>query len=109
MMLGTSWESFPVQPPMLAPLQCPWAQQQVTPSEEVVARQIRARATVHDRDGIIRAVTWLRPLLDKWMERLRGYHKIGETAAMPGAKLAALVTRHMRIVFAEHSREGVGG
>ena len=29
-------------------------------------------------------------------------HKIGETAAMPGAKLAALVTRHMKIVFAQH-------
>ena len=26
MMLGTSWESFPVQPPMLAPLQRPWTQ-----------------------------------------------------------------------------------
>ena len=49
-------------------------------------------------------VTWLQPLLDKWMEKLRGYHKIGETAGMPGAKLAALVTRHMRTVFAEHRR-----
>ena len=49
-------------------------------------------------------MTWLQPLLGKWMEKLRGYHKIGETAAMPGAKLAALVTRHMRTVFAEHRR-----
>ena len=71
---------------------------------EGYAEQIRARVTVHDRDGIIRAVTWMQPLLDKWTERLRGYHKIGETAAMPGAKLAALVTRHMRTVFAEHRR-----
>ena len=38
------------------------------------------------------------------MEKLRGYHKIGETAVMPGAKLAALVTRHMRTVFTEHRR-----
>ena len=104
MMLGTSWESFPVQPPMLAPLQRPWTQQQVTPAEKAAAEQIRARVTVHDRDGIIRAVTWLQPLLDKWMEKLRGYHKIGETAVMPGAKLAALVTRHMKIVFAQHRK-----
>ena len=37
MMLGTSWESFPVQPPMLAPLQRPWTQQQVTPAEKATA------------------------------------------------------------------------
>ena len=80
-----------------------WTQQQVTPAEKTTAEQIRARVTVHDRDGIIRAVTWMQPLLDKWTERLRGYHKIGETAAMPGAKLVALVTRHMRTVFAEHA------
>ena len=75
MMLGTSWVSFPVQPPMLAPLQRPWVQHQDTPAENAIARGIRARGTVHDRDGIIRAVAWLRPLLDKWMEKLRGYHK----------------------------------
>ena len=104
MMLGTSWESFPVQPPMLAPLQRPWAQHQATHAEKATAEKICTRVTVHDRDGIIRAVTWLQPLLDKWMEKLRGYHKIGETAVMPGTKLAALVTRHMRTVFAEHRR-----
>ena len=34
----------------------------------------------------------------------RGYHKVGETAAMPGAKLklAALVAEHMRTVFTAH-------
>jgi len=104
MMLGTSWASFPVQPPMPVPLQRPWIQKQATPAEKGVAEQIRERVTVHDRDGIIRAVTWMQPLLDKWTERLRGYHKIGETAAMPGAKLAALVTRHMKIVFVQHRR-----
>ena len=104
MLLGTSWESLPVQPPMPVPLQRPWIQNQATPAEKVVAKQIRERVTVHDRDGIIRAVTWMQPLFDKWTERLRGYHKVGETAAMPGAKLAALVTRHMKIVFAQHRR-----
>ena len=44
------------------------------------------------------------PLLDKWMEKLRGYHKIGETAAMPGAKLATLVAKHMRTVFTAHRK-----
>ena len=57
MMLGTSWESFPVQSPMLVPLQLPWIQRQATPAEKAVAKQIRERVTVHDRDGIIRAVT----------------------------------------------------
>ena len=38
------------------------------------------------------------------MEKLRGYHKIGETAVMPGAKLADLVAKHMRTVFIEHRK-----
>ena len=62
------------------------------------------RVTVHDRDGIIRAVTWLQPLLDKWTKKLRGYHKVGETAVMPGAKLADLVAKHMRTVITEHRK-----
>ena len=79
----------------------------VTPAENAIAKEIRARATVRNRDGIIRAVAWLQPLLEKWMEKLRGYHKIGETAVMPGAKLADLVAKHMRTVFIEH-RKAVG-
>ena len=104
MMLGTSWVSFPVQAPMPAPLQRPWVLHNVAAAEDAIAKEIRARVTVHDRDGIIRAVTWLQPLLDKWTEKLRGYHKIGETAVMPGAKLAALVAKHMRTVFTEHRK-----
>ena len=38
------------------------------------------------------------------MDKLRGYHKVGETAVMPGAKLADLVTKHMRTVFTEHRK-----
>ena len=41
------------------------------------------------------------------MDKLRGYHRIGETAVMPGAKLADLVTKHMRTVFTEHSRKAL--
>ena len=58
-----------------------------------MAEGIRAGATMHDREGIIRAVAWLRPLLEKWTQKLRGYHTIVETAVMPGAKLADIVTR----------------
>ena len=36
---------------------------------------------------------------------MRGYHKMGETAAvMPGAKLADIVTKHMCMVFTEHRK-----
>ena len=38
------------------------------------------------------------------MEKLRGYHKIGETAVMPGIKLAPLVAKQMRTVFTEHRK-----
>ena len=106
MMLCTSSVSFPVQPQMAAPLHRPWTQHAVSLAEKVVAEGIRAGVTVHDRDGIIKAVAWLRPLLDKWMDKLRGYHKIWETAVMPGARLADLVTKHMckDLVFTEHFR-----
>ena len=104
MMLCTSSMSFPVQPQMADPLHRPWTQLEVTPTEKAVAEEIRARVTIHDRDGIIKAVAWLQPLLEKWMDKLRGYHKIGETAIMPGAKLADLVTKHMRTVFTEHRK-----
>ena len=89
---------------MLAPLQRPWTQHHVTPAGNAIAEDIRARVTVQDRDGIIRAVAWLQPLLEKWMEKLRGYRKVGETAVMPGAKLADLVAKHMRTVFIEHRK-----
>ena len=101
MMLCASSASFPVQLQM-EPLQRPWVQLVVSPAEQAVAEGIRARVATHDRDGIIRAVAWLQPLLDRWMDRLRGYHKVGDTAVMPGAKLAALVTKHMRTVFRKH-------
>ena len=38
------------------------------------------------------------------MDTLRGYHKIGETVVMPWAKLADLVTKHMRTVFTEYRK-----
>ena len=64
MMLCTSSVSFPVQPQMVAPLQRPWTPLVASAEEKAVAEGIRARATIHDRDCIIRAVAWLRPLSD---------------------------------------------
>ena len=39
-----------------------------------------------------------------WMDRLREYHNVGDTAAMPGAKVVAMVCAHMRRVFTEHRK-----
>ena len=104
-MLCTSSVSFPVQPQVADPLHRPWAQHEVTPAEKAVAEGIRTGVTTDmTADGIIRALAWLQPLLEKWMDKLRGYHKIGKTADMPGAKLADLVTKHMRTVFTEHRK-----
>ena len=38
------------------------------------------------------------------MDRLRQYHNVGDTAALPGAKMVAMVCAHMRGVFMEHSK-----
>ena len=38
------------------------------------------------------------------MDRLREYHNVGDTAAMPGAKVVAMVCAHMRRVFTEHRK-----
>ena len=38
------------------------------------------------------------------MDKLCAYHKIGETAVMPGARLADLVTKHKCKVFTEHRK-----
>ena len=45
------------------------------------------------------AVNWLSPLVGEWMDRLRQYHKVGDTAALPGAKVVALICAHINRVF----------
>ena len=45
------------------------------------------------------AVNWLSPLVGEWMDRLRQYHKVGDTAALPGAKVVALICAHISRVF----------
>ena len=49
-------------------------------------------------------MNWLSPLVGEWMDRLRRNHKVGDTAAMPGAKVVAMVCAHMRVVFMEHRK-----
>ena len=54
------------------------------------------------------AVNWLSRLVGEWMDRLRQYHNVGDTAALPGAKVAALVCwAHMRGVFMEPDRKAL--
>ena len=51
------------------------------------------------RDVTVAAVNWLSPLVGEWMDRLRHYHRVGDTAALPGAKVVALICAHIHRVF----------
>ena len=60
----------------------------------------RDELPVFDRGDVVEAVNWLSPLVGEWMDRLRHYHKVGDTAALPGAKAVALICAHIhRPVF----------
>ena len=47
-------------------------------------------------------MNWLSLLVGEWMDRLRQYHNVGDTAALPGAKVVALICAHVHRVFTEH-------
>ena len=64
----------------------------------------RNEPLIIDRGGMEAAVNWLSPLVGEWMDRLWQYHDVGDTAAMPGTKVAAMVCAHMRCVFTEHRK-----
>ena len=49
-------------------------------------------------------MNWLSPLVGDWMDRLRQYHKVGDTAALPGAKVVALICAHVHRVFTVHRK-----
>ena len=68
------------------------------------ATDIRDEPPMFDRDAVVAAVDWLSPLVGEWMDRLRQYHNVGDTAALPGAKVVAVVCAHMRSVFMEHRK-----
>ena len=59
----------------------------------------RDELPVFDRDEVVAAVNWLFPLVGEWMDRLRQYHEVGDTAALPGAKVVALICAHINRVF----------
>ena len=66
---------------------------------------IRTAGTAAAVGKINKSYTWLSPLVGEWMDRLRQYHNVGDTAAMPGAKVVAMVGAHIRSVFTEHRKE----
>ena len=59
----------------------------------------RDELLVFDREEVVAAVNWLSLLVEEWMDRLRQYHKVGDTAAFPGAKVVALICAHINRVF----------
>ncbi len=103
MMLCTTAVSFPHGPAIKAyhhihvPL--PVSEQRTSKAQE-----IRARSMIIIPDDIRHASGWIYAVMEAWRSKLRDYHVPGEASAMTGAKLAALVCKHMRAVFRTHRR-----
>ena len=93
MMLCTTSESFPVQP-----------RRSARQRAALNAVDTRDEPPVFDRAEVVAAVNWLSPLVGEWMDRLRQYHKVGDTTVLPGAKVVALICAHMHRVFTEHRK-----
>ena len=62
------------------------------------AEEIHAYPDVHSRCGVVHASRWIYAVMEAWRSKLRDYHVPGEASEMTGAKLAALVCKHMRAV-----------
>ena len=88
LMLCTTSESFPIQ-----------VRRSARRREALGAVGTRDELPVFDRGDVVAAVNWLSPLVGEWMDRLRHYHKVGDTAALPGAKVVALICAHIHRVF----------
>jgi len=103
MMLCTTAASFP--PDLADPMEYYYSLP-VPVSEEATirAKEIRARPMLHIRDGVVQASNWMYAVMEAWRSKLRDYHVPGEASAMMGAKLAALVCKHMRTLFRTHRR-----
>ena len=97
MMLCTTAASFP--PDLLSWLEWDNVQHPVSERATKMAKEIRARPIIHGRDGVVQASRWIHAIMEAWRSKLRDYHVPGEASAMTGAKLAALVCKHMRAVF----------
>ena len=94
LLLCTTSESFPIQ-----------ARRSVRRREALDAVGTRDELPIFDRDEVVAAVNWLSPLVVEWMDRLRQYHKVGDTAALPGAKVVALICAHISRVFTVRRKE----
>jgi hypothetical protein len=92
MLLCTTSESFPAQ-----------VRRSARRREALSAIYTRDETPIIDRLGV-EAANWLSPLVCEWMDRLRQYHNVGDTAALPGAKVVAMVCTHMHVVFMEHCK-----
>jgi hypothetical protein len=76
MLLCTTSESFPTE-----------LRRSVRQQTRLIATEIRDQPPLIDRDDVAAAVNCLPPLVDEWMDRLRQYHNVGDTAVLPGAKV----------------------
>ena len=94
LLLCTTSESFPIQ-----------ARRSARRREALDAVGTRDEPPIFDREEVVAAVNWLSPLVEEWMDRLRQYHKVGDTAAMPGAKVVALICAHISRVFTVRRKE----
>jgi hypothetical protein len=92
MMLCTTAASFPLDLPNSLDLRFV-----EDPTE--MAKIVRARPVKHIKDGVKQASRWVYAVMEAWRSKLRDYHVPGEASAINGAKLAALVCKHMRAVF----------
>ena len=103
MMLCTTAASFP--PDLADPMEyCYSLPVPVSEEATIRAKEIRARPMTHIRDGVVQASNWMYAVMEAWRSKLRDYHMPGEASAMLGAKLAALVCKHMRTLFRVHRR-----
>ena len=64
----------------------------------LTATEIRDQPPLIVRDDVVAAVNWLSPLVDEWMDRLRQYHNVGDTAVLRWLLWYA----YIRAVFREH-------
>ena len=96
MMLCTTPASFPLDLEEF-PVPNIWEPESEEATE--MAKDLRARLVIHVRDGVVQASRWIYAVMEARRSKLRDYHVPGEASAMTGAKLAALVCKHMRAVF----------
>ena len=95
MMLCTTSESFPMQ-----------VRRSARRRKALNAVGTRDELPVFDRGDVVAAVNWLSPLVVELMDRLSQYHKVGDTAALPGAKVVALICAHVHRVPVYSTSQG---